>query len=54
MADIKKQFVESSSSKKTFRPFKKNQSYNSQSPNIISNAESGQDTDEEKTEEEET
>ena len=54
MVDIKKQVAESSSIKKNFRPFKKNQPSNSQSPNIISNVESNQDTDEEKTEEEET
>ena len=53
MADIKKQFVESSSSKKTFGPFNKNQSSNYQPPNIISNVESDQDKNEEQTEEEE-
>ena len=53
MADIKKQVAEISSSKKTLRPFKKNQSSNSQLPNIISNAESDQDTYEEQIEEEE-
>ena len=35
MTDVKKQVAKSSSSKKNFRPFKKNQSSNSQPPNII-------------------
>ena len=51
MVDIKKQVVENSSSKETFKNFKKGQSSNTQPPNIISNAESDQDTEEEQTEE---
>ena len=51
MADIKKQVIESYSLKRTFRPFNKIQSYNSHPPNIISNVESDQDIDEEKTKE---
>ena len=47
MADIKKQVVESSSSKKTFRPFKKGQSSITQPSNIISNADFDQDIEEE-------
>ena len=47
--NIEKQVAKSNSSNKTFRPFKKNQSSNSQPLNIIYNAESDQDSDEEKT-----
>ena len=45
MTDIKKQVVENSAAKKSFRPFKKNPSSASQPPNEISNAESDQDTE---------
>jgi len=46
MVEIKKQ-VDESSSKRPFRNFKRNQPENSQRPNIISNAESDLDNDEE-------
>ena len=45
MIEIKKQVAETSTPKKSFRPFKKNPSSTSQPPNVISNAESDQDTE---------
>ena len=51
MEDIKKQVAENSSSKKTFRNFKKGKSSNTQPQNILSNDESDQDTEEEEDDE---
>ena len=48
MADIKKQVAKNSSSKRTFRNFKKGQSSNTEPLNIISNTDSDQDIEEEK------
>ena len=53
MEDIKKQVAKNSSSKNTFRNFKKVQSSNSEPWNSISNVESDQEQEEEQTEEEE-
>ena len=44
MIEIKKQVTETSTPKKSFHPFKINHSSTSQSPNVISNAKSDQDT----------
>ena len=43
--EIKRQVAETSAPKKSYRPYNKNSSSPSQPPNVISNAESDQDTE---------